>query len=651
TLGVQPREGSSFEGAVLDYLRTKHLLLVLDNCEHLLEPAGELTDRILRRCPDVRILATSREGLAVDGESVRPLRSLSLPLRGADADSALESAAVRLFADRAFAATSDFVMDASTTTTVAELCRRLDGVPLAIELAAARVAAMSPADIEARLDERFRLLTGGRRTAVERHQTLRATVDWSYSLLQETEQLVFARLGCFAGSFDVDAAQAVASGSGVEEWDVLDAVTSLVTKSMVVAERSADGIRYSMLETLRQYAREQLDGAGETDTWRRRHAEHYAHVAEELSDRLYGPAEIEARTHLRAELDNLRAAVDWALDARDVGDVALALRVIAALAPESAQDMTLGVAMWAVRAAEQAEHAPAVIRGPVLGAAAFQATFLGANDRAIELAREAVRDPIPPPCVGVSIPYVAWGLALTMRGDPHEAIDVLRDAHVQLAAGGFGPFVLCAVSATLANMAVPAGDLDLAREAAERALREARDSGSPQAHVNALFSYAAAIETDDPKEALAAFDECIAIVRAGAADVNFSTSMAAAGLLRVRAGDPTGWRGLDEAVRHAAERGYRPMVVGALDRVTRAVATTDRHEDTAVLSGITLAGPLGAINHFSVTPPNLTDARAALGEVAFERGAARGVAMEFDDAVAYSLALLAQVIHEAEVAS
>ncbi len=332
-LGVSQRPAMSLEASIRDYLRTKELLLVLDNCEHLLGPVSLFAENVLRECRGVRILATSREGLAVGGEHVWPLRSLPLP----DASGAgiATNDAVRLFVERAEAARASFGLDVSNERAVGEICRRLDGIPLAIELAAARVVSMSPLEISGLLDERFRLLTGGRRSAVERHQTLRATVDWSYSLLGEREREVFDRLGMFAGSFDARAAQAVVVGDGVEAWDVLDALAELVAKSMVVAEETAeDTTRYQMLETLRQYARERIDEQGDPDRWRRRHGEYSAAWAEEAGAGLVGPDELAWRSRESAELDNLRAAVTWALDRDDPDDIALALRIIGALADE-----------------------------------------------------------------------------------------------------------------------------------------------------------------------------------------------------------------------------------------------------------------------------------------------------------------------------
>ncbi|MCJ7672422.1 MAG: adenylate/guanylate cyclase domain-containing protein, partial [Acidimicrobiia bacterium] len=355
-LAVPSRSGMDLAQAVVEYLRPKHLLLVLDNCEHLLDPAGDLADRIVEMCPNVRLLATSREGLAVDGEQVIPLRSLPLPGEHADAGAIEAADAVQLFVERARAAQADFSVAASDLAAVAEICRRLDGMPLAIELAAARAVAMSPSEIASLLDERFRLLTGGRRSAVERHQTLRATVDWSYGLLEERQRLVFDRLGVFAGTFDGAAATAVVGVEGIERFDVLDALTDLVAKSMVVAERTDDGTtRYHLLETLRQYAREQLDETGAADDWRRRHAEHYAAFAADSGTALLGPDEIAWRHRLIEDADNLRAAVTWALDRDDEPDVRIGFRIVAALHIEAAMRRASGVSAWAARALERAE--------------------------------------------------------------------------------------------------------------------------------------------------------------------------------------------------------------------------------------------------------------------------------------------------------
>ena len=306
-LGVVQRQQMTLAESIVDFLRTRETLVVLDNCEHLLDAVTELVEDILAGAPKVRILATSREGFGIPGERVWALRSL--PVSTAHPET---SDAVRLFAERARAVARTFVLDASTTPAVVELCRRLDGIPLAIELAAARVTTMSPVDIVAHLDERFRLLTGGRRGRVERHQTLRAAIEWSYSLLDDTERTVFDRLGVFPASFDEAAAVAVCATDGIERWGVIDALAGLAAKSMIGSEPAGDTIRYQLLETLRHFAR---DHAADLDGLRRRHANHYAALAEQAGAGLLSRDELAWRPRLAAEIDNLRAAVGWAFDA------------------------------------------------------------------------------------------------------------------------------------------------------------------------------------------------------------------------------------------------------------------------------------------------------------------------------------------------
>ncbi len=254
TLGVLPRPASTLAASVIDALRLRELVLVLDNCEHLVAAVGRLTEGLLQECPGVRILATSREALGVAGEQVWPLTSLELPARTASPDVIGASEAVQLFTERARAVQPGFVLDESNAAAVAEICRRLDGIPLAVELAAARVTIMTPADIAARLDQRFQLLTGGRRSAAERHQTLRAAIEWSYEMLDERERTLFERLGVFPGSFDAEAVAAVAASEGLQAWDVLDAGAGLVAKSMIMADEASGTTRYQMLETLRAFA-------------------------------------------------------------------------------------------------------------------------------------------------------------------------------------------------------------------------------------------------------------------------------------------------------------------------------------------------------------------------------------------------------------
>jgi predicted ATPase/class 3 adenylate cyclase len=272
---VNTRPGSTLEESLLAYLRDQELLLVLDNCEHLLKPVARLVARVVASCPGVRVLATSREGLNVRGEQILVVPSLAVPEDTMTVDAWSGCEAVRLFSDRARAAKADFAVDGANAEAVGRICQRLDGVPLAIELAAARITAMNPVELGRRLDRRFRLLSGGERVAIERHQTLRAAIDWSYDLLDEAEQRLLARVAVFAGGWSLEAAEAACAGDPIEGDDVFELLASLVSRSLVVADDQGPDTRYRLLETIRQYGEERLADAGETDLLRRRHAEYY----------------------------------------------------------------------------------------------------------------------------------------------------------------------------------------------------------------------------------------------------------------------------------------------------------------------------------------------------------------------------------------
>src|SRR5271166_3983092 len=313
-----PDQPSSTMDMLLRFVGDRRMLLVLDNCEHLLDACAALVVAVLGGCPAVAVVATSREPIGVAGEVSWRVPSLSL------ADEAIE-----LFADRARRVRPDFCLTDESAATAAEICRRLDGVPLAIELAAARVRVLSLTEIRDGLHDRFRLLTGGARTAVRRQQTLRASVDWSHALLTEPERVLFARLAVFMGGFDLDAAQTVAGDSDVERYQTLDQLTLLIEKSLVVAEDSHFGTRYRMLETVRQYALEKLGESGEADGIRGRHRDQYAAAATLLDSR--GRTDYQRLIEIaETEMDNVRAAFTWS---RESSDTATALQLASALQP------------------------------------------------------------------------------------------------------------------------------------------------------------------------------------------------------------------------------------------------------------------------------------------------------------------------------
>jgi predicted ATPase/class 3 adenylate cyclase/DNA-binding CsgD family transcriptional regulator len=317
-LGLPDQPGQQTPDVLLRFIRNRRMLVVLDNCEHLLDASAELITGLFAACPALTMLTTSREPIGVAGEVSWRVPSLSL------ADEAIE-----LFSDRARRTKPDFRVTAHNAETVTEICRRLDGLPLAIELAAARVRALSPAELLDSLHDAFRLLTGGARTAVRRQQTLRASVDWSHALLSEPEQVLFRRLAVFHGGFDVDAAQAVAIGAEGERYQVLDQLTLLVDKSLLVADDSPHGSRYRLLETIRQYAQEKLRESGEGDAVRARHRDHYTAMAALLDT----PAQGDYQRRIEqadTEIDNLRAAFAWS---RERSDTEQALTMASALHP------------------------------------------------------------------------------------------------------------------------------------------------------------------------------------------------------------------------------------------------------------------------------------------------------------------------------
>jgi predicted ATPase/class 3 adenylate cyclase len=301
---------------LVDHLRPKRVLLLLDNCEHLIDACAGLADTLLRGCPEVKILPSSREALGLTGEVVFRVPPLSLP------DSRLvpalerlaEYEAVRLFVDRAIAVKPDFTLTDDTAAAVVQICRRLDGIPLAIELAAARVRTLSVQQITAHLDERFRLLTGGSRTALPRHQTLRGLIDWSYGLLSEAERELFRRVSVFVGGWTLEASVAVCAGVDVDRYDIVELLGRLVDKSLCLIDGEGSDPRYRLLETIRQYGFEKLAETSEGQVVRARHRDFYLGFAEDAEPRLQGPEQVAWLQRLEADHDNLRAALRWSLD-------------------------------------------------------------------------------------------------------------------------------------------------------------------------------------------------------------------------------------------------------------------------------------------------------------------------------------------------
>ena len=328
TLGVREQPGRTTLDALMDYVRAKSILLILDNCEHLIEACAQLANTLLRAAPRLKILATSREPLGIAGETSYRVPSLPLPdpRQLHDIEALAQNDCVHLFVDRAMAAYPSFRLKEKNSLAIADICRRLDGIPLAIELASARTKVFPPEEIAVRLDDRFRLLTGGSRTALERHQTLFALIEWSHNLLSEPERVLLRRLSVFAGGWSFEAAQAVC-GEGINE-EMLDLLTHLVDKSLVAVEEGTEEARYRLPETIRQYAGDKLFESGESEQVRDHHLDFFLHFAEEAEPKLRSAEQIEWLERFEAGHDNLRTALAWSLES---GKSESALRLSGAL--------------------------------------------------------------------------------------------------------------------------------------------------------------------------------------------------------------------------------------------------------------------------------------------------------------------------------
>lgn len=410
-LGIRDEPGRSPMDAVIDFLRSKPLLILLDNCEHLIGAVADLVETLLVACPTLKIVCTSREALGVRGETLLQVPSLSLPKSPA-VDHGVESTAgwfaevtaaeaVELFVDRARAVLSSFSLNPDNALAVVEICRRLDGIPLAIELAAARIKVLSAEEIALRLNDRFRLLTGGSRTALPRQQTLQALIDWSWDLLAEPEKELLRRLAVFAGGWTLRAAEAIARspdearGDVDPAIDILDGLGQLVDRSLVVVDRTGS-TRYRLLETIRQYGLDKLSSSGEALVLRRRHLAYFLDLAVEAVPHLRGPGVVEWLERLDAEADNLRSALDWGLETGSEMAIRLAVALNFYWRSRSVGSEALD---FLARASSLARRLPKpsaegvrehdILVSRILSAEAFHIAIWKGGKGALELAEEA----------------------------------------------------------------------------------------------------------------------------------------------------------------------------------------------------------------------------------------------------------------------
>ena len=468
--GIQASQGLTVLEVLTDFLREKTALLILDNCEHLIEACARLAETLLNAAPNLRILASSREALGVKGEQAWRVPSLSIPdVKHLPAmDQLAQYEAVRLFIDRALLVQPHFLVTNENAPAVTKICQRLDGIPLALELAAARLRTLSVEQIAARLDDSFRLLTGGTRTALPRQQTLRALIDWSYNLLSEPEKILFRRLAVFAGGWTLEAAESVCSGGRIESDDVLDLLDHLVDKSLVIGVQDGHGTRYRRLETIRQYAREKLAESGEGATYRNRHLAYFLQWVSDIEPGLRGPQQVELLNHLENEIDNLRAALEWAQDSDPQSGLQLACILkwfwhLCGLFEEGAGWM---VNLLASSKKPGAEIDP-LLRARSLSVLALYYFWLGniqsETDSIIESLELCEKNQGPTSDLIIADNYYLYGSILRSNGNPGQA-KLLAEKGLALYQAWGNKFGIAEMSIELFAIAFFSGDLEIARQ-------------------------------------------------------------------------------------------------------------------------------------------------------------------------------------------
>ena len=606
-LGVKEEPGRPVVEALVKYVKDRQLLLILDNCEHLVHCCAELAKVLLQSGARLTILASSREHLHVAGEATYPVPALAVPdPRQTNTVAALtQYEAVHLFVDRAAAAQPDFRLTHQNAAAVAGICHRLDGIPLALELAAARVRTMSVENIAARLSDCFRLLTGGDRTALPRQQTLRASIDWSYELLSESERALLRRLAVFAGGCTLDAAEAVGAGGDLDEKDVLDLLTHLVEKSLVVAD--AEGERYRLLETVRLYAQERLNESGERDRTRTRHLAYYLALAEKARPELDGPDQAAWLLRLDLDRENILAAHAWC--DRAEGGAELGLKVVFSMQPYWFNRGLLGLGQRvAVEAlARGGAQEGTLARCRALFYAGQLGCFMGRYGDAQE--------------------YLEESLALARElGDKKRVAAVLQPL-------------------TMASLGQ--GDLATARRHVREALVLARELGNKRGIAAALNAVAQVhrVEGDlDTAEPL--YEQVLALARElGDREI---IAIALLNLAMVSIGRGLGDRAqamLLDVLSIAEEIGSKPAGQSALEVSAGLAALIAQWEHAAVLFGAAEAQTEATGIHRdpgdeSFLAPLIAKAGDALGAPAFASAEAAGRALSYEEAIGQTRAWL-----------
>jgi predicted ATPase/class 3 adenylate cyclase len=639
-ISVTARAGQSTREALVEFLRSRQLLLVLDNCEHLLDGAAALAAALARSCEQLVILSTSREGLGIDGEWLVPVPPLRVP--GADADLAAitEAEAVRLFAERAAAVKPEFAVGAENAAAVAAVVRRLDGIALAIELAAARVSAMTPVELARRLERNFALLTGGRRGEEAHHQTLRATIDWSFHLLTEPEQWLLCRLAVFAGGATPEAAEAVCGGQGIDPDTVFELLADLVARSLLVAEEHGPETRYRLLETIRQYGEERLDDGGEIERWRDRHADYYAGLLPRLREHAHDPrAEVFWAVRLSAEQDNLLAAWSWAIG---TGNVDVAFSILAGFAPSEVWHtyplLLDGEAALQLPGAAQHPGYPLALAVSALFAS-NRADVRGAEelcDQAIEASGHLLT---PDWRVEEAICAARQNIAITTGAFAEAARFAERAAGIARAAGDLADTSVQLAMAVACHFL--AGQAPSAVPLAQEALALARRLGAPALIASALLEVGAAVVQTDPEQARV----CLRESRELTATLRYESALDlvwAAGIASYLNDRTTTLELGLGAIRGLQRSGDRLRIGITLHMLAGALAAT-RPEAAATILGAAEAHVIESAETAELT---ISTVATSLGVDRARELRARGADTDWDEAVAYTITQATRALEE-----
>jgi predicted ATPase/DNA-binding CsgD family transcriptional regulator len=648
-LEVSERPGEPLIDTLVDVIGSKNVLVVLDNCEHLVEGTARVVDALLDPCPRLRVLATSREPLGVGGEVLWRVPPLSLPATMGESDGGpsveglMRYEAVRLFVDRARLRLPDFGLTQENVGAVARVCQKLEGIPLAIELATARMGTLAVGQVAQRLDTSLDLLKGASRTAAPRQQTLRATLDWSYDLLSEDEQTFFLRLSVFAGGWTLEAAEAVCSGDGIEHEDVLDLLGGLVNKSLVVAgTTTVDAVRYGMLEPVRQYAKEKLEQSGESEEVKGRHAAYFLALASDAEARWQGPEESTWLDLIEDEHDNLRAALSWSLEG---GDPNSGLRLAAALSWfwEMRGHLAEGT-RWLEKALDKAGMVIPVARANAvrgLGDILQQRGDFEEAEARLEEALalyEELGDR-----AGIATSLVSLGYIAERRSDTARATALFEES-LTVARESENRRIVPNVLNGLGLIAFDDGEFERAQALWEEAVELDRQLGSKMVASNVLMNMGyTELARGDRERATEHLEEGLAIGRQLGDKAVVSTGLLCLGIAATLRGQPNEAKGLLKAsLAIEVELGNKIDIPEGLEALAGVAGALGEDLRAARLWGAAGAlreetGVQWALAERMLHEPQLAAARSRIDRAIWETGFGEGQVMRLEEAVEYAL--------------